>query len=163
MFSLLGNYQHCEGDLGAQARASPYKVCVVYYYVMNSNSRLRIRLRLQSQLRWNLERWFATKTRFIQHKDGHAMAPTQEGKVDFVFLSLNLQFLHFCRHKIYFNSQLMFETCFTEGVVNFLLSKSTGRKWSWSSFGDRKKDCTKSGNLTESSLVKLAKRAFSTW
>ena len=56
------------------------------------------------------------------------MAPIQEGKVDFVFLSLNLQFLHFCRHKIHLNSQLMFEACFTEGVMNFLLSESTGRK-----------------------------------
>ena len=146
MFALLGNYQHCKRDVGAQARASPYKACVVYYYVMNANSRLRIRLRLQSQLCWNLEHWF------IQHREGHAMASIKEGKVEFVFLSLNLLCLHFCTNKIYLNSQLMFEACFTEGVVNFLLSESTGRKWSWSSFGGREEDYTKSGNLTESSL-----------
>ena len=56
------------------------------------------------------------------------MAAIQEGKVHFVLLCSNSQFFHFFTRKIHLNSEHLFEACFTEDVVNYLLGKSTGAK-----------------------------------
>jgi len=56
------------------------------------------------------------------------MAAIQEGKVHFVLLCSNSQFLHFFTHKIHLNSEHLFEACFTEDVVIYLLSEFTGAK-----------------------------------
>lgn len=77
------------------------------------------------------------------------MAAIQEGEVNFVFAFFEFSILHFLRTKFIWISSCYLRFCFTEDVVNFLLSESTGTKGSWSLSEGREEGCTKSGNSTE--------------
>ena len=111
--------------------------------------RLRIRLVLQRVSCVEICRADLQQTRVLDSIESDTMAAVQEGKVTLVLLSLNSQFCMFYTDKIHMNFELLFEVCFTEDGMNFLLSEHTGAKRRWPLSGGREEGCDKSGNLTE--------------
>ena len=111
--------------------------------------RLRIRLVLQRVSCVEICRADLQQTRVLDSIKSDSMAAIQEGKVTLVscFLWI-LSFVCFT-DKIHMNFELLFEVCFTEDGMNFLLSEHTGAKRRWPFSGGREEGCDKSGNLTE--------------